>query len=62
MMTESGWALVVEIRVGVGGRGHSIVERVAFARNGLGAIAGDVRDEPRLSEARLRFMLGAAVI
>jgi hypothetical protein len=56
-MAQCRGALVRKVGIGVGGGRDGIVEGVAFTGDGLRAIAGDVRHEPRLAEARL-FVLG----
>lgn len=57
MMAESRVTLVSEVGIGMGGRGHSLVERVAFTGNGGRAIAANGRQKARLTEIGLRFGL-----
>ena len=49
-----------KVRVCVRGRRHAVIQGVAFAGDGLGAIARDVGNEPGLTEAGL-FVLVALV-
>lgn len=43
MMAESRVTLVSKVRIGLGGRGHTIVERVALTGDGGRAIAANGR-------------------
>lgn len=63
-MAEDRRALVGKVRVGIGGGRDGVFERVAFAGDGVRAIAGDVRKESGLAERRLLVLWGggAAVL
>jgi hypothetical protein len=56
-MAQRRGALVRKVGIGVSGGRDGVVEAIALASDGLRAIAGDVRHEPRLAEAGL-FVLG----
>src|SRR5204862_8242291 len=62
VMTQCRGTLMGKVGVGVGGRRDGIIEGIALTGDGVGAIAGDVRHEPGLAEARLLVLGGGRAV